>query len=239
MKQQKAICTEVEGLLPLYVGADLEQEDTRFVGAHIEECAACAGLLRTAESARSELRRGLTELVDGREPQLWPAIREQLAREGLFSEMAERRSPVPGGERERHPFTLLFHSRGMRMAGGLAASLALIFFAGRGLDFGSGQPGSGHSVRPDAGEARPDGLARELPGPSLGTGTDLFADAGTAEPASTPAGLRPVGLGEKPLFDQAREEILRERQDSNGIFFLPAMPAPQSEGDLASSFSLQ
>jgi len=231
MKQQKAICTEIEGLLPLFVGGDLEQEDSRFVGSHIEECVACAGLLRNAETARIELRRGLTELVDGREPQLWPAIREQLAVEGLLRDVAERRSPDLGGERERHPFTLLFQSKSMRMAGGLAASLALIFFAGRNMDFAS--PGAG-TTTPERAPALANGLASEVVLPSQPK--DLVADTGTI----VPVGLRPVGFGETPLFDQAREEILREREASKGIFFMPMQPTPpQSEGDLASSFSLQ
>jgi anti-sigma factor RsiW len=227
MKQTKAICIEVEGLLPLFVGGDLEQEDATAVLQHIEECAVCAGALQRAETARRELRRGLAELVDGREPQLWPAIREELAREGLFREVAVRRSLVPGGERER----LLFTRKSLRYAGGLAASLALIFLVGRNLDFGGADP-----VRPSAPDAS--GLA-EVVQPTAPA--DLFADAGSAEPATRSAGgLRPVGLSETPLFDQARDAILRERAESQGIFFLPVRPTPSaSEGELASSFSLQ
>lgn len=237
MKHSKAICTEVEGLLPLFVGGDLEHEDNTNVGQHIEECAGCALLFKRAELARRELRRGLSELVDGREPQLWPAIREELAREGLLRasggqtpvlDMAERRSLVPGGEGERRPFTW----RTLRVAGGLAASLTLVFLVGRSLDFGA-------TERMPLQPAGSGGLAREA-APAAATG-DLFADAGTLQPAeAAPSGLRPVGLGELPLFDQARDQNLRERSAaSRGIFF-PAQRAPSNtEGDLASSFSLQ
>ena len=237
MKQSKANCTEVEGLLPLYVGGDLEREDASSVGRHIEGCAACAGQLERAEIARRELRRGLAALVDGREPQLWPAIREQLAREGLFREagdltpvpaLAERRLLVPGGNQERRPY----NTRILRQVGALAASLALIFFVGRNLDLGSGGAPDSLGGSPDS-----SGLARELGSPAPSDPGDLFAEA--SQP-SRPTGLRPVSLGEKPLFDQAREDFLRDQRSGPAGVFVPVLPAPSvSEGDLASGFSLQ
>lgn len=245
MKQSKANCTEVEGLLPLYVGGDLDREDASSVGRHIERCAACAGQLERAEIARRELRRGLAELVDGREPQLWPAIREQLAREGLFREagdltpvpaLAERRLLVPGGDRERRPY----NTKILRQAGALAASLALIFLVGRNLDFGAGNTPDTLGGSPDS-----SGLARELAAPAtsnpgdFGTALtgDLFAEA--RQPSGS-TGLRPVSLGEKPLFDQARENFLRDQGSRPAGLFVPVLPAPSaSEGDLASGFSLQ
>ena len=108
--------------------------------------------------------------------------------------------------------------------------MALIFVIGRNLDVGGQRP------------ATPS-LAREHVSPASSSVTappsgDLFADAGS------PAGLRPVSLGETPLFDQAREDYQRDaRSRAAGSleagFFIPAPTAPGSEGDLASSFSLQ
>ena len=74
-------CIEVRGMLPLFVGGDLESGDTELVGLHLGDCEACQAHLSRARVARQELRAELSRLVDGHEPQLWPVLRESLARE--------------------------------------------------------------------------------------------------------------------------------------------------------------
>jgi anti-sigma factor RsiW len=88
-------CKDVNPLLPLYVGGDLEQEHSRLVAAHLQACTECA--LTADEYA------GASQLLQGYEPpfisdEIYTGIREQVlneikreshapARPGIFSQM--------------------------------------------------------------------------------------------------------------------------------------------------------
>lgn len=231
MKMAK--CTEVQGMLPLYVGGDLEVDDTKSVATHLSDCADCQAVLARADLARSELRRELFARVDGHEPQLWPALRESLAREGMLTD--ERTAP----HRTGHGLSLRSW-RPFQVGAAVAASLMALFFM---TDFGGGLNADG--VRPAShGGALVETIkskdvdVQAVPGAALRSVGAVQPDA-VAESGSAPAGLRPVGLRDTTLFDQAREEILKQTQNGQQLFFVPQLPTPQDQGELASSLTLQ
>ncbi|MFT4711262.1 MAG: hypothetical protein ACJAZ8_002276 [Planctomycetota bacterium] len=267
MNDIKTTCTEVEGLLPLYVGGDLEKDQMDFVAGHLQGCTDCAESFSRSREARGLLRTELIDLVDGREPQLWPALREQLQAEGLFKQTA---IGVPDGGAQSSPSKLepaaalapvLTHPRWRRTAG-LAAGVAAVLFLGKMAPFGgdasqgptdrSGSPAvaGGDSVSPEVGRGFQGAVAS-----NGAVALDLSADnllAGASAPISPEAdsmgtpmeetgGLRPIGFDEQSLGDIARDNLRRERE-AGQMFFLTA-PSPNTTRDsgvgLVSSYSLQ
>ena len=145
MKDTKTTCTEVEGLLPLYVGGDLEKDQLDFVAGHLQGCTDCAKAFSRTREARGLLRTELLDLVEGREPQLWPALREQLQAEGLLQQAA---SGVPVDSNQSSPSKLepaaalasvLAHPRWRRTAG-LAAGIAAVIALGKMAPLGGDDP---------------------------------------------------------------------------------------------------
>ena len=237
----RSTCADVEGLLPLFVGGDLEGDDIALVARHVVDCERCGRGLEAARTARSELRAGLRAVVADREPELWPAVRAELAAEGLIREPGVA-APGPvrtGSTADRRPRRL---GALPRVAAGLAAGFLAIFLVGQGLQGPSNTP-----ERPSEGTGNE--LAEERgPAPTiLGPVVDsALADAEVDAPSTAPTGLRPVGFGTETLFDQAREDLLREELERRtlrsgaGLY----LPDPQSggsgpQGDLVSGFRLQ
>ena len=223
------------------------------MAGHLHGCEACAAVFRRTRDARGLLRTELIDLVDGREPQLWPALREQLQAEGLFKQAA---SGAPDGGALSNPTKLepaaalapiRTHPRWRKVAG-LAAGVAAVFVLGKMTTFGGGA-GLGSPAVAGGGAVEP-ADATDVSGSGRGgfggtlvsngaVGADLDADsllagAGDAGPVEstgpmpeTSAGsgaLRPVGFDEQSLGDIARENLRREREA--GQMFYRVVPNP-------------
>lgn len=267
MKDTKTTCTEVEGLLPLYVGGDLEKDQLDFVAGHLQGCADCAKAFGRTRKARGLLRTELLDLVEGREPQLWPALREQLQAEGLFQQAA---SGAPVGSIQSSPSKLepavalapvLTHPRWRRTAG-LAAGIAAVLFLGKMAPFGGGdqQDPNGPGAIADSGSTAPE-MASGFRGTVASNGAvpmdfsadSLLAGAKTPELASASTqvadatkvevtgGLVPVGFDEQSLGELASENLRRERKAGQVFYLNVPNPNTTRSGDvgLVSSYSLQ
>mgnify|MGYP000220804034 CR=1 FL=1 len=235
----RTTCTDIEGLLPLFVGGDLDGDDLARVAGHVAGCERCGAGLEAAREARHELRRGLRAGVQDREPELWPAIRAELAKEGLLGSpgVAAPGTVHPGDRADRRPRRLVSLPR---VAAGIAAGFA-VFLVGQGLlgptDIPEGPtPGAGNELVEERG----------APAPALGPLVDsALAGAEVDAPAAVPTGLRPVGIGNETLFDEAREDLLREAHEQrtlrSGAGFFPTDPhsGADAQGELASGFRLQ
>ncbi|MDF1800071.1 MAG: zf-HC2 domain-containing protein [Planctomycetota bacterium] len=245
----RTTCTEVEGLLPLFIGGDLEGDDIALVAVHVEGCERCAEALEGVRRARQELRAGLQMAVEGREPQLWPAIRSELHREGLLRAPGEPVSlrPLPGGADLEHdadraparPASL------PRVAVGMAAGIAAVLMIGRGF-FGGPEltpqdPGGSGGDRVVERQAAPTPNVRGLDGSAVADAT-----LGSEARPKPSARLRPVGFENETLFDGAREDLLRDAQEARTLqpgvgSFLPSPSSGSagSQGELVSGFKLQ
>ena len=252
MKDTKTTCTEVEGLLPLYVGGDLEKDQLDFVAGHLPGCTDCAEAFSRTRQARGLLRTELLDLVEGREPQLWPALREQLQAEGLFKHAA---SGAPEGSVQSSPSKLepqtvqapvLTHPRWRRVAG-LAASVAAVLFLGKMADFGGGDlqgpqdrsagpavAGGGAEI-PAAGRGFDGSLvsngavAADLSGDKLLAGTGAAQDTGSAPAVVNHTGPQTQesgGLRPVGFDEQSLGDIardnLRREREAGQMFFLVA-----------------
>ena len=238
-------CTEVEGLLPLFVGGDLESDDLALVAVHVEGCERCAEGLRGVRRARQELRAGLQMAVEGREPQLWPAIRSELHREGLLRAPGEPASlrPLSGGADLNHNADRAPARRASlpRVAVGMAAGFVAVLMIGRGF-FG------GPEITPlDPGGSSGDRVVEHEDSTTprvSGLVDSALADAtlGSEATPAAPSRLRPVGFENETMF----EELLREAQDARTLqpgsgFILPnpSSSSAGSQSELASGFKLQ
>lgn len=86
MERFTDICTQVENDLALFVGGELDAATQASSARHLESCAACGAKARAAREAHTALREGLCAAnTSAGGPDLWPALRAQLAREGRFS----------------------------------------------------------------------------------------------------------------------------------------------------------
>lgn len=241
-------CTTIQGLLPLHVGGDLEAGDAQRVDAHLGDCPVCQDAMSRAQVARGALRAELFAQVDGHEPQLWPALRERLHAEGLIATPATgRQDEAPAGR--TRPAAARMGWRGWpQTAAAVAASvLALAYVAAGGLTGGlGGEPAGLDGGRTDG--LVNDGMVEER-GAAEGAGPASASSVGSALVSTPPSlqpsagdlaggapGLQPVPLQSKPLFDQAREDILQQGQP---LYMMPATQPLADEGDLASSLRLQ
>lgn len=88
-------CKNVEPLLSLYVGGDLEEEDSRLVAAHLQSCTACA-VVADEYTRAGQLLQGYEAPLFSEE--IYAGVREQVlneiaresdarARPGFFSEL--------------------------------------------------------------------------------------------------------------------------------------------------------
>ena len=86
-------CSDVLERLPLYVGADLDEDALAFVRAHLDECEACAKQAEAADRAREAFRTSLEAQVGASRidapgsrstasADLWDGVRATLVREG-------------------------------------------------------------------------------------------------------------------------------------------------------------
>jgi hypothetical protein len=85
------LCTQVENLIPLYVGeGDLGPQQSALVREHLASCAGCAASTEAAARARSALV-ALREPAASDAIDLWKPIRAALASEGRLGGQSERR----------------------------------------------------------------------------------------------------------------------------------------------------
>ncbi len=203
-------CADIQSLLPLFVGGDLEPALEHEVGRHLGSagegsargCPACQQALDALELARRALRE-----LPGRSPapaiDLWPPLRERLLAEGLLSIPAARRSAAAPAARTgagRRPLVVF-----VRMAAALLIGLGALFVALR------------------AGRQAP-------PAPSPDPIVDAIVDSG-AGPGSVAVPVTPVSLGglrrlepgELPLSEEA-QLFVEGRQG----WSQPGVPLPRS-----------
>ena len=84
MTDRYASCADVLEQLPLFVGADLDDETALRVVEHLERCEPCRLAEGQAAAARARLVETFEEEVRGGGPNLWAGIRTGLVKEGLI-----------------------------------------------------------------------------------------------------------------------------------------------------------
>lgn len=219
MNDAQRSCLEVEALLPLYAGADLDGAEQDSVGDHLASCSSCREALEGIQSARSAIlgEQG-TWNSPGPDllPALLPSIRDEFARRlGGQREAGGHRSAVgasvasPG----RRPFPLRAVFRAPLGVAAAAAVLVAVSLAPRflGPDATRSTPGSGTESL--AGSPGSSGELVEIPPVSGGApGTfapgslplDTFELGTSLVSADSTSGLRRLQPGEPTLFEGAR-----------------------------------
>ena len=211
MEPTHTTCLEVEPLLPLYVGADLEPSEMEQVAEHLNGCETC----RNENLALLETRERLLRLDDApwtkNVPDLWSGIRSELVSEGLIAG-AQSRPALPSiWQRVR--------------VGGLAAAAALVVSFGflQWLDGGQGTTLPTSSPIANELEARPSAMPtaplRTSPGMTTVSNGQLPGAQGLPfTPQVNPdlavrnsGGLRKAGPDEESLLDRARPVDLELR----------------------------
>lgn len=212
MNQRSDSCLEVENLLPLYVGADLDPSEMDVVAEHLNDCEVC----RRDNIDLLEARERISRLSDARwvqqRPDVWPGIRDGLREAGLV-DGAELPQLVPASGWQR-----------LRV-GALAAAAALLVSLGGlqllGGDGGSKQPssttgpgpmlvqGGGESLTPRSPEPRPRGSIMPVTAVSSGSlprGAEGFVAPPVLKQSRQPGkdGLRRATESDPHLIDSAR-----------------------------------
>ncbi len=197
-------CTEFEGLLPLYVGGDLEPAQSRSVAGHVRACARCAARAARARAARIVYR---SAAVTDEPPELWEGIRAALVAGGLVHAPRSRvaaRGPVP-----------VLTRNGLAWGGLVSAAAALLVGV---LWITSGPEGTG------AGLDQPGLLDAPLALEGASAAPDALAGVETlrAVPAALagPGALRRAGTDDARLADEARWQVVP--------FLLVPMTGPQA-----------
>jgi anti-sigma factor RsiW len=200
MESNTAACSRTDNDLSLFVGGELDPAARRELHRHLETCAESR---RRAHAARAAhvARVQVLNAHDGRGPDLWPALRAELAREGLLAPPATGTTPAP------IPPTASRRFASWTRAAAAAALVLCGAWAARGwleADDGATEPMSA-VVR----EVRPAG-----DGPIV------------AQPVANANGegrLRPLGRGERALHDSAL--ILGGEEPVYAPGFAPKRPA--------------
>lgn len=219
MRDTRRACTEVLEKLQLFVGGDLDADARALVRDHLVGCPPCASAAAAAAAAREALSAGLFAEAGGLErPDLWPALRAELYREGILERAparpASRREPgVPSESSRAGSGGRAWRYAAAALAAGILGVFALRSNQGPGtLPDGPGR----EPVRSDAGPVDGAALVR-VTGPA-------------AAPAEALDGrLRRVAPDEPALLDSAGRML--------PMRVLPLAPPPgsggRSEGELA------
>lgn len=161
-----------EARLSDYLDGELGRSDVEAVEAHLAECSRCRDVLEGLAGVRARAR-----ALEDRAPRrdLWPAIREALARPTVIDLSEHRDAGIPkgGGSVRRGVFLSL------PQLGATAAALVVLAAGGAW--------GVARTVGPDAG-APGEGAAAALDAGTLPTGPEglgLTADPGDAAPRFT------------------------------------------------------
>ncbi len=148
------------GLLPLYVGGDLEPVEQRALDLWLAEHPAARPAADAAFAARRALRSAAAEAraAEDSGPDLWPGIRAALDREGWlgghpvsaalaqrarFSSLDVAGTGAPAAAPVERPGTRPARRRWLASSG--AAAAGLVFTAGLAWLLGFGQPGAGET----------------------------------------------------------------------------------------------
>ncbi|MEM1452830.1 MAG: hypothetical protein AAGI22_27250 [Planctomycetota bacterium] len=205
---------EFEAALPLYVGGDLDPADASFVEAWIARHPEDRELLDAARSARAVLEAHARSAHERPVPDLWPSVREELARAGSFSASPsapepDRSIPAPGAVRPVEAATAAapilggsdrFGPRFRTRIAAVAAAVLLV--SSVGLFVGQGGGATGGGAGSTAGETDGSRVASEpvFTGHSAPARMVRATAGGRGTPLSRPAG------GAVHLIDHAPTE---------------------------------
>lgn len=230
-------CDAFGDKLPLYVGGDLDADVLAACDAHLADCAACRSALERARRARqtyfevshAAVARDLEEL----QLDLWPAVRDELRRDGPLAPTEERGAPsqplalgLPSETEAATPERAPAGSRFALLRGGLltAAAALVAVFAWPSAPDGDTPGGSGEGtpavavsdegLLPDQTEGSP-AIENGLPG-SNGIDPGILAQPDTGVGAQG-GGLQPVHFGDSLLY----ETLLNEMRQQNVPGLMP------------------
>lgn len=227
MEPKSEPCLEVQHLLPLYVGADLDPAEMDLVAEHLNGCEEC----RASNLALLGARERISSLAEAswtlRTPDLWSGVRAGLVQEGLLG-----RPSISRWQRLR--------VGGFAAAAALVVSLSVLQFTAPAEPTGAGSRPSA-SVVPDAGVATalPAPSRRALPAPvrgdirTVGAGampraTRLQLPPSPVDPAED--GLRRAAEGDVHLIDHARPvglgDVLRPLRGEDGASLVGGLRRP-------------
>jgi hypothetical protein len=188
MERLSENCTEIQSLLPLWVGSDLEPLELEAVRTHLKECGDCKGLAQRGQAAREvfvTLRTEDEETSDAT-PALWQGVRAQLLKEGLLGPAgadSAQRELAPAGP----GISLLGSPRVWWSAAAAAAAVVVTLGVTRLLEPSTliqhAEPGASVAA------------TQALPSPGIVSAPA----AGTV----TPLALRRAADGEEHMIDQA------------------------------------
>ncbi len=194
MERFTDICTQVENDLALFVGGELEAATQASLARHLESCAGCGAKARAAREAHTALREGLCAAnTAAGGPDLWPALRAQLAREGRFSGASSETGAAPASPHFESIAALRTRRRSLGRSNWRFAAAAAVLVAALGWWRFSIDDGD---------EAAPiaQGPRTESTGPRAHAGDPLPV---MPVSESVAQGLQPVPVGERTLLDRA------------------------------------
>lgn len=199
---------DLDSLVPLYVGNDLEEDELEALSAAEAMDPAFATRVGAAREAREAY---LEARIESEPPPLWPSIRATLAAEGRLADVEPLEAP------KARPAGRLLGRKGGWMAGfGTAAAAALLFvFATGGPD---DAPATGSVADGNLGGPNPDGL-----GPVEASGSPLVVtNSGGA--GTSLGGLRPVKEGDVSIAEELY--YANQKAAANGELMVPVLLAP-------------
>lgn len=165
-------CKQVQELLPLYIGRDLEEKRAQMVTAHVQSCAECAG----AADEYRETRQLLQQFAPPHfSEEVYAGIRQRVWRD------IERETPAPGLSRVLESLFRPRLSWAVATALLLAVSLfAFYFIANRNANLMNDRQqlaGSGKAAAPTSASTKENEGPRSV---SVSTGRNTRAGAATA-----------------------------------------------------------
>jgi hypothetical protein len=182
-------CTEIRAAFPLYVGGDLDPDESGAIDQHIDRCPACALSMEPWITMRGYLNREAQTLHAASVPSLWNGVRAQMQREGLLEPAGLLSGTRVGAPR-------------LALVGVLAAAAALLVFA---VFFKSQDQGPAGEQIPGAGT------------PGLARGSLVMAPLERLPlPVTEGLALRKAGSEERPLADDAVEVLHNLRMPQPG-----------------------
>lgn len=172
-------CTEIRAAFPLFVGNDLDPEESAAIEQHIDRCPACALSMEPWITMRGHFDRETRASHGAPVASLWDGVRTQMQREGILE---------PVGALPR----LLALPRRRMVVGTLAAAAALLVFS---FFFGPDQTGRGMEQTPNPLA----GVGRPIPG--------SLVSSPLPAPGSRGLALRKANSEDRPLTENAVEVL--------------------------------
>ncbi|MEM9803058.1 MAG: hypothetical protein AAGA20_22240 [Planctomycetota bacterium] len=217
---------DFESALPLYVGGDLDPTDAAFVEAWIARHPADRAQLDAARASRRILQEHGERERARPTPDLWPSVREELARTGaLGTGLRTFEARAVDGSGQEPTGRVVGGTRWFHRPGFAAAAAVLLAVTVGTLLVRTGAPAeSVPAERPEAFTGRPAavrlvGTQRSTPAVAPATAARTRNAVVIRRPAFVP--LRPASRTEPHLIDGASEVPLWQRADD-----LPRLVAP-------------